>query len=195
MFKNKFVTAGIIVAFIVAAIYSLSKSKPDFEQEIARERERYQNTISDMENSPVAKEEDFLGFRYFDAKSEWVFQAEFVQDLSGDAFPVYMTDGTTDQLPMAGKATFEKGGKKYTVLVFDEGKTLLLPFRDETNDIETYGGGRYINLDKTSNNRITIDFNKAHNFYCAYDESFICPVPPAENTLALRVEAGEKVFK
>ncbi len=195
MFKSKWVKFGVAVAFAIAAIYSLSKSKPNFEEAVKEDREKYLSDLIEMEDSPVSGLSEFHEFYYFDPKSSWVIQADFQADPSGESFPVYMTDGSTEELPMAGKATFEIDGTNYTVLIFDEGETYLFPFTDATNDKETYGGGRYINLEKTSNNRLTIDFNKAHNFYCAYNERFVCPVPPKENALPVRVEAGEKRLK
>ena len=72
---------------------------------------------------------------------------------------------------------------------------LFLPFLDATNGIETYGGGRYIDLTIPESNQITIDFNKSYNPYCAYNEKFSCPIVPRENYLSLKVNAGVKRFK
>jgi uncharacterized protein len=95
---------------------------------------------------------------------------------------------------MVGYAVFEKDGKEYKLMLFDEGEHYLMPFSDATNGKETYGGGRYINVPKTSNNKLEIDFNEAHNFYCVYNMNFVCPVPPTENKVDFRIDAGEKVF-
>ena len=72
---------------------------------------------------------------------------------------------------------------------------LFLPFLDDTNGEESYGGGRYIDLRIPKNDELVIDFNKAYNPYCAYNEKYSCPIVPRENYLALKVEAGVKVFK
>jgi len=74
---------------------------------------------------------------------------------------------------------------------------LFIPFTDATSGEETYESGRYIDLDIKDivNNRFTIDFNKAYNPYCAYvSGKFNCPIPPAENRLAVAIRAGEKAF-
>ena len=71
---------------------------------------------------------------------------------------------------------------------------LFLPFTDLTTGKESYDGGRYIDLDMSSiqNNEVVIDFNKAYNPYCAYVSGrYSCPIPPAENRLAVAVKAGE----
>jgi uncharacterized protein len=73
---------------------------------------------------------------------------------------------------------------------------LFLPFKDETNGAETYGGGRYINLEISDivNGKITIDFNKAYNPYCAYSEGYNCPIPPKANHFNISIPAGEKNY-
>lgn len=69
---------------------------------------------------------------------------------------------------------------------------LFLPFTDYTNGETTYGGGRYIDLQIPEGNTIIIDFNKAYNPYCAYSHKYSCPIPPAENFLNIKIEAGVK---
>lgn len=80
------------------------------------------------------------------------------------------------------------------------GGGLFLPFRDATNGVETYGGGRYL-LDTIKGadlgsvgGRLTLDFNFAYNPSCAYDERWDCPLAPPENWLGFAVNAGEKAF-
>jgi len=67
---------------------------------------------------------------------------------------------------------------------------LFLPFTDSTNGFESYGGGRYLDLQGPLSDTIIIDFNKAYNPYCAYNHRYSCPIPPQENHLPLRIEAG-----
>ena len=74
--------------------------------------------------------------------------------------------------------------------------TLFIPFTDRTNGHETYGGGRYLDapLPEANAPEITLDFNRAYNPYCAYNNAYSCPVPPAENRLQVAIPAGEKSF-
>ena len=67
---------------------------------------------------------------------------------------------------------------------------LFLPFTDPTNGEETYGGGRYIDLRIPTGNKISVDFNRAYNPYCAYSTKFSCPKVPEENDLKIKVFAG-----
>ena len=66
---------------------------------------------------------------------------------------------------------------------------------DDSNGETTYGGGRYIDLTIPSGDILVIDFNKAYNPYCAYNEKYSCPIVPRENYLPLKVTAGVKRFK
>ena len=69
-----------------------------------------------------------------------------------------------------------------------------MPFRDATNGIETYAGGRYIELPLPLPALPVLDFNRAMNPLCAYDPSYACPIPPADNRLSIPIRAGEKRY-
>ncbi len=74
------------------------------------------------------------------------------------------------------------------------GPQLFIPFRDATSGHESYAGGRYIDLKENTSGAYDLDFNLAYNPSCAYNSSFSCPVPPAENTLKVPIRAGEKRY-
>ena len=67
---------------------------------------------------------------------------------------------------------------------------LFIPFTDATSGNETYEGGRYIDLTIPTGNQVLINFNKAYHPYCAYTDGYNCPVPPQENKLPIKIEAG-----
>lgn len=67
----------------------------------------------------------------------------------------------------------------------------FVPFRDKTSGRETYGAGRYLDIETSQNGAVTIDFNQAYNPYCAYNDAYSCPLPPVENWLSVPIEAGE----
>ncbi len=69
---------------------------------------------------------------------------------------------------------------------------LFLPFTDETNGFSTYGGGRYLDISYPETDTLIVDFNRTYNPYCAYNDKYSCPIPPEENRLKVRVEAGAK---
>lgn len=73
---------------------------------------------------------------------------------------------------------------------------LFIPFTDETSGVESYGGGRYLEIYSTAikDGEIILDFNKVYNPYCAYTSGYNCPIPPAENNLSVKINAGEKNY-
>lgn len=73
---------------------------------------------------------------------------------------------------------------------------LFVPFKDETNYTTTFGGGRYLDFKMSDIQQgiLELDFNKAYNPYCAYQNGFHCPIPPRENELFFKIEAGEMLF-
>jgi uncharacterized protein (DUF1684 family) len=72
-------------------------------------------------------------------------------------------------------------------------KRLFVPFGDLTNNVETYGGGRYLDLDRTPTGLYDLDYNRAYHPYCVYNTTYECPVPPRENRLAVAIPAGERL--
>ena len=128
-------------------------------------------------------------------------EAKFIKNQSPVPFQMKTTTERLLAYDKYGEAFFEFAGNKYKLSIsqfhhvrqIEEYKNLLhLLFTDLTNGEDTYGGGRYIDLRIPSGDTIVIDFNKAHNPACAYDSTLSCPIPPKENDLNLRVEAGEK---
>jgi len=79
-----------------------------------------------------------------------------------------------------------------------EEERLWVPFRDKTSGKETYGAGRYIDLEpeihRTAEGKWILDFNKAYNPWCAYSEAYVCPFIPPENWLEVPIKAGEKKY-
>lgn len=69
---------------------------------------------------------------------------------------------------------------------------LFLPFCDKTNGFDSYGGGRYIDLEAPKGEEMVIDFNRSYNPLCAYNKRYSCPVPPKENHLPIGIYAGIK---
>ena len=95
-----------------------------------------------------------------------------------------------------GAAVFEVDGKTCRLeATGDPEVSLFFVFGDATNAHETYGGGRFLYTDPPdSTGKIVIDFNMAYNPPCVFTPYATCPLPPKENRLALRIEAGEKSY-
>jgi len=102
--------------------------------------------------------------------------------------------GGVDQSPAPGTAIFTVDGKEYRLTPVLEGDSpeLFFIFGDQTNRTETYGAGRFLYAQPPKDGKVTLDFNRAYNPPCAFSPFATCPLPPKQNRLAIRVEAGEK---
>ena len=196
MFKNKFFVIIFIFGVLGIVFYSLSSSESYLET-VIKQRATFEQNLMQEKDSPIKNLNDFSGIKYFEADKNFIVDADFKAITSSEKGMILMTDSTQSEMKKAGNVTFSIDGKSFTLSLFDEGEIFLLPFRDLTNGKETYGGGRFINInkDKLQANKIEIDFNNAHNFYCAYNENFICPIPPKENFVGVTIRAGEKKYK
>ena len=95
----------------------------------------------------------------------------------------------------AGIVRFNVAGEEVSLVLYDTGHPgYFVPFRDKTSGTDTYGAGRYLDIDPNSDGTVTLDFNMAYNPLCAYNDAYSCPLPPVENWLTVAVEAGERDF-
>ncbi len=190
--------------FFLTLIPSLLLAQ-NFEQDIENYRKNQKEGFLKDDFGPLRKENvSFL--EYFPANKTYIIEAD-VQLLYGEKpfrMPTY--DGTSNPYKKYAIFSFDLNGQKLqltayqSVSLFENPKYknyLFLPYLDESNCIETYGGGRYIELDASNikNGKVTIDFNKAYNPYCAYSSGYRCPQPPIENSLPIAILAGEKKYK
>lgn len=157
--------------------------------------------FSDPEHSPLPEEEtdSFAGLSYFGFNHAYVVTARFVA--TPDEKPFQMPT-TTDRLPKYvkhGHLFFELNGQQLRLSVYrniDLSKKagyenyFFVPFNDSTNGFETYGGGRYLDLYGPLGDSVVLDFNRVYNPYCAYNSRYSCPIPPPENRLPVKIEAG-----
>jgi uncharacterized protein (DUF1684 family) len=155
----------------------------------------------DHPSSPLtdAQRAAFEGLAYFDEEPALVLRAPVETDGVDTDEPIVMqtTTGDTQTYRRAGVARFEVEGQPAQVTLFasDDMDELFLPFRDATSGRETYGAGRYLEVEPPgADGSVEIDFNLAYNPYCAYNPEWSCPIPPGENWLAVPIRAGEKSF-
>jgi len=159
----------------------------------------------DPETSPLKDKhrKNFEGLDFFSPDTSYVVTARF--ERTPDAVPFMLETTTNRKTPevVYGIAHFELNGKTHQLEVYqslnlvdkEEYKDyLFLPFLDETNGNETYGGGRYIDLTIPKGDELVIDFNKAYNPYCVYNKKYSCPLVPRQNYLRTSVRAGVKDF-
>jgi uncharacterized protein len=140
----------------------------------------------------------FKGLEYFPASDDWILAARFEPYPADKRIPILNILGMTEQLVSPGAVVFTKGGREYrldTILEEPDDTELFLMFADATSARETYGAGRYLYIPMPRDGRATVDFNRAYSPPCAFNEFATCPLPPAQNRLPLRVDAGEKKYQ
>jgi uncharacterized protein (DUF1684 family) len=101
----------------------------------------------------------------------------------------------TQDYQCPGELHFRLHGEKLTLLPFISGDTYFIIISDETSGSDTYGGGRFMYVQADSSGSVLLDFNKAYNPPCAVTAFAACPMPPRENHLPVKIEAGEKVVQ
>lgn len=138
---------------------------------------------------------EFRGIESYPAQPEYKVTAKWV--VAPRKMPILNVLGQTESMDSPGYAVFLLHGHEYRlrpVLETPDAKELFYIFRDRTSAKETYGAGRFLYSDMPADGRVVLDFNKAYNPPCAFTPYSTCPLPPAENRLAARIEAGEKKY-
>lgn len=154
--------------------------------------DKYGIRFRDLE-SPLVK--NFKGIERFPVNSEWKFVARFEAYNPPKKIFVPNILGQIEEEFSPGAVVFEKDGKTFRIDAIDEGEKLFLIIADETSGEITYGGGRFLYVDKPdSSGNIILDFNKAYNPPCVFTKYATCPLPPEQNYLKIRIEAGEKNY-
>jgi uncharacterized protein (DUF1684 family) len=151
-------------------------------------------------HSPLTPEqkEAFSGLEYFPDNPALALEVplDTTGEGVGERLKIGTTDGQAKEFERAGRIHFEAGGQPVTLTVFREiGRgRYYLPFRDATAGKECYAVGRYLDPRARPDGTLVVDFNYAYNPYCAYGDGWSCPIPPRENVVSARIEAGEKDF-
>jgi hypothetical protein len=147
--------------------------------------------VWDRQSPQVA---NFNGLNFFQVNPAFRLVAQFMPFDSPLMLKKVDVIGTEYDQPFIGSAKFTVGGKECSLIAEEDEDELLFSFTDETRRDSTYPGGRYLLASKPVNGRVILDFNLAVNWPCAYTPYATCPVPPMQNRLAVRIEAGEKKY-
>jgi uncharacterized protein (DUF1684 family) len=146
---------------------------------------------------PQARRAKLLPLRYYEIDASYNVPAALKVSEDRPVFEMPTSTGTLRRMERVGVLEFVLNGQPMTLAAFvEEGtrriETLFVPFADQTTGMETYSAGRYLDLHPTATGIYAIDFNRAYNPYCAYNDTYECPFPPPSNRLKLAVRAGEK---
>lgn len=161
---------------------------------VVKRSERIGVRVKDAESQT---RREFKGLEYYPIDPKWRVEARFEPYEPGKTIPITNVLGMTDNEASPGAFAFEIDGKTYRIdPIIEKGETdWFVMIADETTGKETYGAGRYLYVSPPdSTGKVVIDFNKLYSPPCAFTNFATCPLPPRQNHLALRIEAGEKKY-
>jgi uncharacterized protein (DUF1684 family) len=145
--------------------------------------------LKDMQS---AQRKAFAGLRWFPVKDAYRIAARFVSAPTIIQVPNIL--GQVSDMPRPGYLVFTVNGQEVRLdpVIEEPGSNeLFIIFRDETAPKETYGAGRFLYADMPKDGQVVLDFNKAYSPPCAFTPFATCPLPPKQNRLPVRIEAGE----
>lgn len=147
-----------------------------------------------LKDKNAAARREFTGCRWFEVNERYKVEARWVSHPQPRPLKVPNVLGQTESMPSPGYAEFVLAGKKVRldgVLEDPRSTQLWFILRDQTSGKETYPAGRFLYADLPKAGKIVLDFNKSYNPPCAFTEYATCPLPPPQNWMPVRVEAGE----
>ena len=165
---------------------------------LAAFRQRRDEFMRAHEHSPLTDNQKnaFHPLAYYDENPAYAFVLEVDKDIPHDPVELPTTTGETKPYIPYGTVTFEVDGEPATLTVYREPERgrLLIPFRDATSGLETYGAGRTVDPQERPDGALSVDFNYAYAPYCQYNDNWTCTIPPMSNWLKVPILAGEKLY-
>ena len=194
LFLATFLLFGPLLAQIDSAVY-----------DIEQHRKKQEEEIRDPEKSPLDKKlrKKFKGLNYYPINLDYRLKATFVKTENPTLFKMKTTTSRLPEYQKYGEVHFKLDGQDWVLEVYQSPEIskrpgyedyLFIPFTDETNGIDTYEVGRYLEFRIPSSDHVIIDFNKCYNPYCSYGSGYSCPIPPEVNRLPLKIPAGEMKY-
>ncbi|MEE8421372.1 MAG: DUF1684 domain-containing protein [Dehalococcoidia bacterium] len=138
----------------------------------------------------------FEGLKYYDERPALKFTLQPAPFDEQEVVEMQTSTGDIASYVRWARIRFDVDGDDAELTVFRDAQSgsFFLPFQDANAGGETYGAGRYLDVEQLPDGRLSVDFNYAYNPYCAYNEMWSCPIPPAENRLTVAIRAGEQTF-
>lgn len=173
----------------------------DYRSAVEHQREQKEQYFREHPHSPFPDGHDFAGLEYYDVNPEFQFVVPLDEHDEKEEVTVETTADGEQQYHRYGEFHLDIAGEAVTVQAYQPAggdERLWVPFRDATSGEETYGSGRYLDLDfedhRTEDGEWVLDFNQAYNPTCAYNHGYDCPLVPRENWLDVPIRAGEKDY-
>ncbi len=133
----------------------------------------------------------FHGLRWFPVDDRYRVRGRYVAHDAPVTIELPNILGDVEVFQSSGSVALRVGGRELRMMAIDSGDQLWFIFRDMTSGAETYPAARFLYADAPANGMTVVDFNRAYNPPCAFNPYTTCPLPPPENRLPIRIEAGE----
>ena len=136
----------------------------------------------------------FVGRVSYPVDERYRVQAKFVPYDPVRKIPIVNVIDEVSDEPNPGYVEFKLGGRTLRLDALEEDDGLFFVLRDDTAGKTTYNSGRFLFVEKkpAPGETFTLDLNRAYNPPCAFSEYTTCPLPPKQNVLKVRIDAGEK---
>ncbi len=214
MYKKDVTPSLWFFLFISCLGFLLLSGRPDIsskegEGDPMEQREEKLKTIREKRNlffkedprSPLKESErkTFKGLLYYPIDLRYAMIGS-IERYPIDPRPIYAhlptSKGTEKKYVKYGRFKFGWTGKEYVLQIYRPlgGGEPFLPFKDKTSEADTYPKGRYLFIETMPGGKVLVDFNRAYNPFCEYNEKYTCTFAPEENWLGIAIRAGEKRF-
>ena len=207
MVREKLLLSVIFVLFASTALALEGEDQLNLkleEKRVLEWRKERDTFFKTHQRSPLSPKEkrSFKGLKYYPFDLKYVFSGQIERYIfhinNPKYYATFLTNkGTNKRYIRYGKFHFKLNGMEYSIEIHKSilSDNLFIPFKDKTNGKESYEGGRYIDAEILPGYKMVLDFNMAYHPSCAYNDKFICVLPPRENMLDLEIRAGEKNLK
>ncbi|MHA2366386.1 MAG: DUF1684 domain-containing protein [Candidatus Hodarchaeales archaeon] len=172
--------------------------KKEYNNTVINYQKRFNDFLRNSDNSPLSEDQklNFKEVTFFPLDKKYSIDLEITINPKPDEITISLSKGEEKIYIRYGFLDFIIDGVSSRLTVFKpiDQDYFFIPFKDKTSGVETYGAGRYIELEKLSEGKFNLDFNFAYNPYCAYNDRFSCALTPVENHLKIFINAGIKKY-
>jgi uncharacterized protein (DUF1684 family) len=137
----------------------------------------------------------FKGLKYFPPNAAFRVKAVYSPYPSAQVVDSPNILGDLEPFTVVGTVAFDLGGIRHNMVAWRSGQRVWFVFRDLTSGKETYQASRFLYQPMPAPGEFFLDFNYAENPPCGYNPYTTCPVPPPQNRLPVRIEAGELTYE
>jgi uncharacterized protein (DUF1684 family) len=193
---------GFGFSVLCVAMVAGCSSKPplSYPEQIAAWHAEKDQFMRESPQSPIPEGQraSFAPLPYFPVDLAYRVPASIRIPEVGPVIEMPTSTGQRRRMRRVGTLAFSLKGQPLSLGAFVEAdekdmRRLFVPFGDLTNGMETYSGGRYLDLERTASGVYDLDFNRAYHPFCLFNPTFDCPYPPPESRLKVPIRAGERL--